>query len=336
MPAVNSANQLGYVVPEVTYGTAVVPTNSDAFKMIRLGPIPDQAMEQRPDKNGSLSATVGIPGLRTATWSTSMSLAPNGSPGVEPDIGPLLVAAFGKAAAIVASTSVTYELDDLQPSVSLYSYWKPGTASQYVAHGAVCNQMIFDAAAGGTFATLEFSGPARWVLDTDQFPTADSIAKAGLGTFPTEPAAPVTSGNPLSVFAGTAIFDGQPVGEIRTFRLTANMNRDLQTDVIFSGNYAGQPGQDRRDIRFDVNIYDKVGDANFSALKVKSIDKVPIDCQFTIGTTAGQRLVITLKNVLLGTAQQDDGQRSKAIAFNGCQVNATGGTTKDELKFAFT
>ena len=331
--SINSANQLAYALLESTFGTAVLPTNTSAYKIMEHQVIPDQAEVQRPDKNGSLSQTLGIPDLRTATWRSRMSIAPSGTAGTAPDFGPLLQAAFGKAPTVSAGVSVNYTLDDLNPSLSIYDYWKPTDASQYLAIGAVVSQMTIEAT--GAFATIEFSGPALWVPDTDSFPDLDATGKGGLASFPPEPAAPVTNGNSVTIRAGTATLDSNIHGEIRNFRCTFNFNRDLPQDTIFSGYYAAGPGADRRDVTFDISLYDNAGSAILSSLKKKGTLKTPMDVVISVGSVAGSRFQMTFNEVVLGTPQNDDSQRRKSINFNGCRAHASSGTAKDEASLLF-
>lgn len=334
MGGVNSANQLGYAAIESAFGTAAAASNSNAFKLISLATNPEQDEIQRPDKNSSLSQTIGIGGNKRGSWSARASLAGSSAAGTAPDIGPLLQAAFGKAPTVVASTSVTYGLDDLSPALSIWSFWKPSNATQYVSLGSVVNQMNIDAS--GTTPTIEFSGPSLWCLDTDQFANADTIAKGGLGAFPAEPASPVTNGSMVSLFSGSATLDSNSLAEIRTLRLAANMAREIPQDVIFSGQYGAAPSQGRRNVTFDLNVYDKTGDANWSSLLDKAVRKVAIPVSLVLGSVAGSRVTITLANVLLGTPTVDDGQQKKAISFTGCRAHASSGTAKDELSLMWS
>ena len=332
MAGINSQNQLGYATLETIFGQAVPPTAS-AFKVTQLNTVPSQETIQRPDKNSSLSQTLGIGGVKSGTWSARMALPGSAGAGTAPDIGPILQAAFGKAPVVVPSTSVTYQLDDFSPSLSIWSYWKPADATQYVAIGSVVAQMSLDV--GATGGTLEFSGPALWALDTDQFANADAIAKGGLASFPPEPASPVTTGNMITTFAGSVVIDGDNFAEVRTFRLTAALNREIPTDVIFAGQYGASPSQNRRDITFDMNIYDKAGDVDFSGLKDKAIRKVPMPVVITIGNAPGHTVVLDFGEVLIGIPNVDDGAVRKAITFNGSRAHASSGTAKDELTMAW-
>jgi hypothetical protein len=334
MAGVNSANQLGYVRLESTFGVAVTPIASSAFRIISLQVDPVIEERLRPDKNGSLDETVGISGVRSASWRMRCSLAGSSGAGVAPDIGPFLQAAFGKAPTVAAGTSVTYELEDASPSLTIWSYWRPSNASQEAIIGAVVNALQLEASAGSD-PTIELSGTGLFAPGSDTLADLDATGAGGLATWPTEPASPTTNGNMIDVTAGSATLDGNAVTEIRTFRLGIEFNRDIPTDVIFGGKYGAAPGQDRRRVTFSTNIYDQAGDVNFSALKKKAQLKTPVDGTFVLGAIAGHTLTIPLKQILLGNPVNDDGQRRKAISFENCRANATA-AGKDSVKFIYS
>jgi hypothetical protein len=225
-------------------------------------------------------------------------------------------------------------MDDLSPSLTIWDYWTPTNATQKVSIGSVVNQLSIDAT--GQDPIIELSGPSLWVLTTDEFPDADAIALGGLSSFPANPSAPVTNGNMVSLQDGSATLDGDVLTEIRSFRLNAAFNREIPQDTKFSGKYGGAPAQDRRDVTFDLNVYDKAGDADFTSLKNKAIRKIAVDVVLVMGIAASHTVTITLKNVLLGTPTTDDGQRRKAINFAGCRAHASSGTAKDELKIKWS
>lgn len=338
MASVNSRNQLGYVQLESAYGTipnasgVASVANANAFRMSALSMNPEQAIIVRPDKNSSLSPTLGTGGRKSATWNMRCSLAGNGAAGAAPDIGPFLQALMGKAPVISAGVSVTYGVDDTQYSLAIYNFWKPSTASQQVALGSIVQTGRFSL--GGDVAEIDLSGQSRWVLDTDQFSTADVTAKGGLTAFPAEPSAPVTNGTQAVGFTGLVTLDGNTYGTLRTANVTINANRDLPNDV-YNNYYGVEPGQDVREVLCDLNIYDD-DSANLSSLKVKGINKTPVTLSFQVGTNAGNKWTFTMNNVLLGTPQTDDGGRRKAITFNGCRAHATSSTSKDEIVLVLT
>lgn len=329
MASVNSQAQIGHVAIESAFGTAVAPTNTNAFRVIQLVTNPEQAIRRRSDKNIALGQTIGIGGKRSGSGSVRMLLVGSSAAGTAPDHGPLLQMAMGAAPVVTASTSVKYGLGSNIYTGSIWNFWNPSDASQYVSLGSAITSLSVDATGDDPIIELAFS--SLWVLDTDQFATADTIARGGLSSFPAAPSAPVTNGNQISLDAGSATLDGNSLAGIRSFRLNGNFGRDIPQDVKFSGLYGVEPGQDKRDITFDLNIYDKSGDANMSSLKNKAINKTPIDVTIVMGSVAGHIVEIPLKNVQLGTPQSDDGQRKKAINFAGCTANMTTNTSNDEF-----
>jgi len=97
----NTRIQRLYVQPEATWGiipnTAGVASlaGSNCCRMSSLAINQTQQEIVRSDKTGSLGFTMGVLGRRQATWSTKMSLAPNGAAGVKPDMDPFWRRSWG-------------------------------------------------------------------------------------------------------------------------------------------------------------------------------------------------------------------------------------------------
>lgn len=337
MAKVNSASQLGYVQVESSFG--VIPNstgtatvgNSNAFRGISLLTNADQEVNERPDKNPSLSATIGIGGRKSANVTVSASLAGSGTAGTAPDIGPFLQALFGKAPTVTPATSVAYALDDLSPSLAVYNFRKPGTATQQCAFGTVVQRARFRL--GENFAFVDFTCVARHVIDTDQFATVATDHKGGLTTFPSEPPSPVLNGLPAVGFTGGVLLDGQSYGTLRTAEIDLDAQRENPLDV-YNNYFCGEPAQGRRVVGVQFSIYDD-DSANLSSLKRKASAKTPVALAFTVGTVAGNSWVFSLANVLLASPQYDDSQRSYSVNFSG-RAHASSGTAKDEITLTLT
>lgn len=335
--SINSQNQALYIQEETAYatipntaGTATVG-NSNACRLIKLSTNQQQALIDRPDKLPTLDFTIGIGGRKSAQWNTSMSLAGNGAPGAKPDCDLLLKALFGKAAVVVAGTSVTYGCDDTSPTLALWNFRKPSTAAQACAFGSIVNQGVFRL--GQDVATAEFSGESYWVIDSNQFPTAATAAKGGLTAFPSEPSAPVTNGNMVVGFTGAVTLDGNSYSNLRSATITFNAGRELPKDV-FNNFYPDSPAQDRRDIRVEFSMYDD-DSVNLGSLKNKAINNTGVTLVFQMGTIAGNIWTFTLNNVILAAPQYDDGQRKFALNFTG-KAHATSATSKDPISLVIT
>ncbi len=328
-------NETCFPVLESVFGTAVTPVGGDACLITSFTTQAQQNEIPRPDKTGSLGEVLGIPGRRTASWSASMSAAGNGAAGVVPDMDVFLQMIFGKAAVIVASTSATYGLDDTQFSGSLWHYNDPSTVCQYLALGAVANQLRVGI--GGDVPTLDFSGPALWVLDTDQLAdgATDAIAKGGISSWTTKPT-PVVNGKPPAGFTGVVTLDGNTYGTMRTATITLAVAKDLPGDV-FNSFYSAAPAPGLRSVMVDFSIYDDDG-ANLLALKQKAAKAVytVVDLVFQVGTIAGNIWTWTLKNVKLPMPTLDYGGNRRSLTFSGCRAHDTSIGAKDALKLVIT
>lgn len=338
MASVNSQNQSCYLQKETTAatipntaGTASV-ANANACRIISLTTDQNQALIDRPDKLPTLDFTVGVGGRKNASWSASMSLAGNGAAGVKPDCDPLLEALFGAAGVIVASTSVTYNPDDTSPTLSIWNFRKPAGATQQVAFGASVNQAVIRL--GQDVAIIELNGEAYWVLDSNQFATAETAAKGGLTTFPVEPAAPVTNGTMAIGYKGSVTLDGITYATLRTATITFNAGREHLKDVYNTDYPDPSPAQDRRDIRIEFSIYDD-DSGDLGSLKNKAITNTPVTLVFQVGTVAGNIWTWTLRNVILAAAKYDDSQRKYAVNFTG-KAHSTSATSKNPVTLVIT
>ena len=167
----NSQSQIVFVQKESTFGiipnssgTATV-ANSNACRIISAALDSDTALIPRPDKTSSLTELVGTRGRsQSGSNSVSMSLAGSGAAGTAPDMGPFLEASFGKAGTVVASTSVTYALEDnsvaTAPSLAIYNYRDPSTMEQQCAFGSIVKSTKFDF--GSDVATVAFDVESVW------------------------------------------------------------------------------------------------------------------------------------------------------------------------------
>lgn len=332
-----SKAQFLYALAESIYGTipntagtaSFVAANACRFESLTTDG--DQSEVVRPDKTGYLSAPLGAGGRKSAGWTAKMSMAGNGVAGTKPDCDPFLQAAFGKAGVFSPGVSCTYGLDDLSPSLSIFNARDPATLTQQIALGSVVKTMKIPL--GQDNASLEFSGPARWVLDSTAFATSDTIGKGGLTAFPVRPPSPVYNGNMALGFLGTVTIDGQAYGTFRSGNINCDFGRELPQDV-YNSYYGNLPGQDVRNITVDWTMYDD-DSANLIALKIKAMAKTPVNLVFVIGTTAGNIWTWTVKQVVLDVPKYDDSARNYAVKMSG-KAHPTADSAKDELGLVIT
>lgn len=334
MASANSRNQFGFVLKQDVYGTVkhTLGTsnvgNADAFRLIELATDPGQPLIDRPDKTGDLSALVGIGDRKLGTWSMRCSLVSSGAAGTKPDIDEFLEAAMGKAGTVVASTSVTYGLEDASPSLDIYNFYDPAGIVQQLMHSAIVQQMRIRF--GENVNTIEFSGVGRY-LDSNIFATADATEKGGLTSFPARPSAPVTNGGIKQGFTGTITLDGNTYSFFRSGTLIYDCNRQLPQDV-FNSFHSDSPTQGVRNVRIEAEIYEDDG-ANYKSLLLKAHDKTPVNLSLALHAAAGNIWTINLKNVLFDSPARDDSSLKLSRRFSGKAHRNTG---KDEFDIVLT
>jgi hypothetical protein len=326
-----TALQTGYVGKESTYGTGFTFTNANAFRFIKLEGEPTYGSEPRPDKTGSYSPLQDIKDNKGATWSTSASLAGSGAAGTPPDIGPFLEVALGKQT-IVAATSVTYDPDDTDPSLSIMIRDKPSSVSQLIVVGAIVQSMKLSL--GPAIPIISFSGIGKWAIDSLLFSGNDTEGKAGYATFPTEPASPVVNGVPPRGRTGLITLDGNAVTNFRTLDFTLNTNKSL-SDPVHNSAYPGPPMSDRRMPTFDLVLYDD-DTAATTNLKTKALSGTPVNLSFQVGLTPGNIATLNVKNVLLPMPKYGWDDAKRTVKFNGCEPKASSASAKDEIQLVLT
>ena len=334
----NTRIQRLYVQRELNWGTipnmtgVATLTGANCCRMSAFDINHTQAEIVRSDKTGSFGVTMGILGRRQASWTVKMSMAPSGASGTEPDMGPILEAIMGKAAVISAGVSVTYGLDDTNPSLVLWDFNTPGTMTERAILGAIGQKATFDI--GADEPSVDFSGQGVAVLDTDIFATADAISKGGLTAYPAEPASPVTNGTPPPGFTGLITLDGQAYSTFRTGKIDIDTARELPMDG-FNSYYGLAPTGGERNDSTDWSMYDD-DSATLTALKVKAYNGTPVNLSFQIGTAAGSIWTFNLKNVLLPKPKFDYSGKRRSLSFSGAKAHDTTIGAKDALTIVLT
>jgi hypothetical protein len=330
MAQANSQTQYVFLTKESVTDTIVACANANACRITKCNLTPAYPLIARRDKAPGFGAIVGVPGAKSAAFDITMDLCPSGAAGTVPDCDPLLDSLFGAAATLVASTSATYNLATALRTIDVWNYGFAGT--KQVALGSIVNTAKFNLGLG--LSSIDFSGISLWVLDSDQFATADTKVKGVLASFPALPSVPVYNGTPITSFVGTATLNSQTYLTIRDAVVTYNMNRQRPSNVMFNGAYPGLPVGGVREITIEFSLSDD-DSANLAALKVTAFAKTPIAISLLIGGTAGSRCTINLANVVLDPAQFDDSQPMWGARFKG-RAFASSSTALDESTIAWT
>ena len=326
-----SRNERLYLQKESTFGTIPNTTGtatlagSNACRHVKAMLKPDVAILKRPDKTGTRSTSVGVPGRKTGTWSAEMSLVANGTAGVVPDCDPILYALFGQAASISSGVSCTYSLTDAVTSFDMWLFRQPSTVMQRVGLGCVVTEATFQL--GPDIATLSTSGDCQWVQDSTNFSSSDTIGKGGLTAFPSEPGSPVTNGNIIAGFTGQATFDGNVLANLKNATLKISTGNDINRDVF--GSYYGDAQEgDERAVSISFDIWDTDG-SDTQNLDAKALSKAGITIVLQIGTVTANKWTFTLSNVQLATPDRTDGQRRWVASFSDSMAHGAGSSLSE-------
>ncbi|MCC6591607.1 MAG: hypothetical protein IT168_33280 [Bryobacterales bacterium] len=318
-----------YAKIETAFGTAATLAAANCMRHTKCSLTAEQAYIQSSDKTGSISATRGRPGARGGRWSLEYEARPNGVAGQKPDCDPILEAAFGQAATVVASTSVTYSLANAIKSFTLGRFRQPSTVMQQVGIGCVLQELgfSFEQAANCKFTA---NGSSLWVPDSVTFSSLDATGKGGLGAFPPEPASPVTNGEPVNGLAGTATLDGSSQAQIRSASVRMSMAVEIPRDRLFAGQYGSSPERDVLGAYVDLTVVDE-DIAAVTGLYSKALSGTPVDIVLEAGSVTGNRFKWTLKNCLLPMPELDDSARKWASNLRGIRAYSTSLTSLDEV-----
>lgn len=312
-----------YVTKETTYGTAVSPTATDALRHIKFSARNDTRLLIRRDKTGSRTGVQGAKGRSAGSWSYEGSLYGSGTAATVPDFDVLLQMLFGKAA-----TAGVYTLADTIVSGNLWSFRQPSTADQRAAIGALLNTFTFTL--GEDVAEWSCDGPCLGVLGSNEFGTADTELKGGLGSFPAEPGTQTyLDAGLIAGFTGAITIDGQTIVGLRTATIRGTINNQGIMDQF--GNYysAGSQGGER-EITFSANCYDD-DSAALTTIKEAALSKAAIGAQLIIGTVAGNIFQFDLAGIQLANEELDDAELSYTANFPESPVKGSSPALRDEL-----
>lgn len=222
--------------------------------------------------------------------------------------------------------TVTYSPSTNLPSVTLFDYWSPSTATQRVLHGAVVDEMQIRV--NGGYHELQFSGLAQDVIDTSSF----SSGMASLQTFPAEPA---ISAFDYSVVPGNLGQAWLGATASQFFTVTAAaiaVKNNLEPRAREFGSslpLAIAPG--RRDVAVSLDLYSQ-DDSATQGLYQAARQETPVSVMFQLGNAAGQMMAVYLPNVIPTAPEFNDSQNRLQWQFKPSRAQ---GIIDNELQVAF-
>ena len=230
------------------------------------------------------------------------------------------------AGGAVLGASVTYVPATMLPSVTVFDYWSPTTATQRLLCGAAVDQMTV--VLNGDYHEVHFSGIAQDVVDNTSF----SGNAGGLSSFPSEPLLDafdfsVVPGNLGQAWLGTA---ANQFFTITSASLT--VKNSLETRAKEFGSSLPRaicPG--RRSVTASLDLYSQDDDAT-KELYQAARQQSPLSLMFQLGEVEGQIMGVYLKSVIPEVPEFDDSENRLQWKFRPSKAQ---GTVDDEIVVAF-
>lgn len=298
-------------------------SGSNCFSLISIDLDPDVDLYEAEYKTGSRSMIQGQPGRKVGSFRISIPLKGSGTPGVPADYSPILISALG-VRTIVPGTNVIYSLQDNPANTfSLYRFRTPSVLCQQLGISCIPTRVTWTI--GQNMANWSVEGQCMWVQDSEQFPSADTIGRGGLTSFPTEPTSPVTNGIQAQGFVGSISMDGNVLANIQQMTITANLGWS-QNRTFFGSYYPTDILGGIRQISGTIEAFDDASAAMMD-LRAKGLSKAPIAIYAQVGNVPGNTHQFTCNNCQLSyPSLSDSGDRF------GARLNFTAHETSAGLR----
>lgn len=153
--------QVGYVVAESTYGVAVVPAGTDAFRCSSFEVTPNYDRPEVPETTATRSLQERVTGRKSCSWRIGMTNRPSGAAGTPPDYHLLLKHALGSYTNNASTSDVYTPLKD--PSALSLSGYRLLEGVMEGFYGGIVTDVTFNLSGDG-FATVDFSGEGKDML----------------------------------------------------------------------------------------------------------------------------------------------------------------------------
>ena len=233
------------------------------------------------------------------------------------------------AAGTAIGAAITYVPATELPSVGIFDYWSPATATQRLLCGGAVNEMAIDI--NGDYHEFLFSGQAQDVVDSSSF----GETTGGAGQLQSFPAEPVVGGFDYTVVPGNLGQAWLGTSPTQFFTVTAAsvvLKNALDTrSREFGSSFprAIAPGERTVTAAFELFSQD---DTNTQGLYQAARQQLPISVMFQLGESQGQLMGIYLKNAIPVVPEFDDSKNRLQWKFRPSRAQ---GTVDDEIAVAF-
>jgi hypothetical protein len=230
------------------------------------------------------------------------------------------------AAGASISQAVTYGLATELPSVSIFDYWSPSTATQRLLPGAAVDQMTISVDCA--YHEFQFSGMAQDVIDSSSF----SSGAASLSSFPAEPALGAFDYSIVPGCLGQAWL-GTPASEFFTLTSASVVLKnalDMRT-CEFGSNVPRAVSPGMRNVSVALELYAQ-DDSATQGLYQAARQQSPISVMFQLGDASGLLMGVNLKSVIPEVPEFADDKNRLQWKFRPSRAQ---GTVNDEITVAF-
>lgn len=229
------------------------------------------------------------------------------------------------AGAAIGAT-MTYNLAEDLPSLSIFDYWDPSGAVDRILTGSAVDKMTVKV--NGDFQEFDFAGPAQDLLDTTSF----TAGQGGLSSFPTEPA---QTGFDYTIIPGHLgqVWMGATPTEFFTLteaELIVENNIALRLHE-FGSDLARCVTASARNVSFNFNLFESV-DAQTQGLYQAARQRSPISVMLQLGEQQQQLFGAYMPAMTPEVPQFDDSETRLQWRF---QNDRAQGTVDNELYVAF-
>ena len=259
--------------------------------------VPDMPITPVSWLTGTRSAQPGIAGRKAAGWELrNLPLIPSGTGGTKPDTDIFWQNIFGSANTATASNNA-YSFSD--------TGYLPFTLLDF-AHGlsSLTNRLIwgcfvteFMITLNGNVLVCDFRGRGGYLLDSTNFSNEDTIAKAGLSSYPTEPGAATYAGNIIPGFGATLTIDSQSGLEqkVRSMQIRGTTGFQVIGDVLADA-YPIQAVGGLRQCAVSIGMLDD-DSATLNDIKQKAKQEASISFSLVVGSVTGSKMTIGGNNL---------------------------------------
>jgi len=233
------------------------------------------------------------------------------------------------AAGSPVDAALTYGPATELPSVGIFDYWSPSTATQRLLCGGSVDQVEIDI--NGDYHEFVFSGQAQDVVDSSSVGGSGGGA-AQLQSFPAEPTVggfdyTIVPGNLGQAWLGTS---PTQYFTITSASVVLKNGLDMRSKEFGSSlPLAIAPGGRTVTAAFELFSQD---DANTQGLYQAARQQSPISVMFQLGESQGQLMGVYLKSVIPVVPEFDDGKNRLQWKFRPSRAQ---GTIDDEIAVAF-